>query len=70
MTDRERDIAASLQGRLEEIGFHVLNHLHEKTWPVYRDEAYIAEQHDRREQPDLLSLGTAQRQTAGTSCKG
>lgn len=31
LTDRERDIAASLQLRLEEIGFHVLNHLHEKT---------------------------------------
>jgi carbamoyltransferase len=31
LTDRERDIAASLQRRLEEIGFHVLNHLHEKT---------------------------------------
>ncbi|HEY0386179.1 MAG TPA: carbamoyltransferase N-terminal domain-containing protein, partial [Pyrinomonadaceae bacterium] len=31
LTDRERDIAASLQQRLEEVGFHVLNHLHEKT---------------------------------------
>lgn len=31
LTDRDRDIAASLQRRLEEIGFHVLNHLHEKT---------------------------------------
>ena len=31
LTDRERDIAASLQLRLEEIGFHVLNHLHEQT---------------------------------------
>ena len=31
LTDRERDIAASLQLRLEEIGFHVLNHLHELT---------------------------------------
>lgn len=31
LTARERDIAASLQQRLEEIGFHVLNHLHEKT---------------------------------------
>jgi carbamoyltransferase len=31
LTDRERDIAASLQLRLEEIGFHVLNHLHEET---------------------------------------
>lgn len=29
--DRERDIAASLQLRLEEVGFHVLNHLHERT---------------------------------------
>ena len=28
---RERDIAASLQLRLEEIGFHVLTNLHEKT---------------------------------------
>ncbi|HEY0406208.1 MAG TPA: carbamoyltransferase C-terminal domain-containing protein [Pyrinomonadaceae bacterium] len=31
LTERERDIAASLQRRLEEVGFHVLNHLHEKT---------------------------------------
>ena len=31
LSDRERDIAASLQFRLEEIGFHVLNHLHEQT---------------------------------------
>jgi carbamoyltransferase len=31
LTDRERDIAASLQLRLEEIGFHILNHLHEQT---------------------------------------
>ena len=31
LTDRERDIAASLQLRLEEVGFHVLNHLHQKT---------------------------------------
>ncbi|MBD0326273.1 MAG: carbamoyltransferase [Pyrinomonadaceae bacterium] len=31
LTKREQDIAASLQRRLEEIGFHVLNHLHEKT---------------------------------------
>lgn len=31
LTDRERDIAASLQQRLEEVGFHVLNHLHEQT---------------------------------------
>jgi carbamoyltransferase len=29
--DRERDIAASLQQRLEEVGFHVMNHLHEQT---------------------------------------
>jgi carbamoyltransferase len=31
LTDREQDIAASLQLRLEEVGFHVLNHLHERT---------------------------------------
>src|SRR6185503_14492916 len=31
LTERERDIAASLQQRLEEVGFHVLNHLHEET---------------------------------------
>jgi carbamoyltransferase len=31
ITDRERDIAASLQLRLEEVGFHILNHLHERT---------------------------------------
>ena len=31
LTDRERDIAASMQLRLEEVGFHVLNHLHEQT---------------------------------------
>lgn len=31
LTDRERDIAASLQARLEEVGFHILNHLHEET---------------------------------------
>jgi carbamoyltransferase len=31
LTEREEDIAASLQLRLEEVGFHVLNHLHEKT---------------------------------------
>src|SRR5437762_7162873 len=31
LTDRERDIAASLQKRLEEVGFHILNHLHERT---------------------------------------
>ncbi|HEX7329890.1 MAG TPA: carbamoyltransferase C-terminal domain-containing protein [Pyrinomonadaceae bacterium] len=31
LSDRDRDIAASLQLRLEEVGFHILNHLHEKT---------------------------------------
>src|SRR5690349_7500375 len=31
LTDRERDIAASLQLRLEEIALHVLNHLHLQT---------------------------------------
>ncbi|MFN7930368.1 MAG: carbamoyltransferase C-terminal domain-containing protein [Blastocatellia bacterium] len=31
LTDRERDIAASLQLRLEEVGFHILNHLHSVT---------------------------------------
>ena len=31
LSDRESDIAASLQLRLEEVGFHLLNHLHEKT---------------------------------------
>ena len=31
LTDRDRDIAASLQQRLEEVGFHVLQHLHEQT---------------------------------------
>jgi carbamoyltransferase len=31
LTDREQDIAASLQLRLEEVAFHVLNHLHEQT---------------------------------------
>jgi carbamoyltransferase len=31
LTDRERDIAASLQLRLEEVVFHVLNHLHAQT---------------------------------------
>ena len=30
-TDRESDIAASLQRRLEEVAFHVLNHLHAQT---------------------------------------
>jgi len=31
LTDRDRDIAASLQTRLEEVSFHILNHLHEET---------------------------------------
>ncbi|MBD0370051.1 MAG: carbamoyltransferase [Pyrinomonadaceae bacterium] len=31
LTDRERDIAASLQARLEEVCFHILNHLQEKS---------------------------------------
>src|SRR5215813_7371075 len=31
LLDRERDIAASLQLRLEEVGFHILNHLHAQT---------------------------------------
>jgi carbamoyltransferase len=31
LTAREHDIAASLQLRLEEVGFHVLNHLHAET---------------------------------------
>ncbi len=31
LTDRDRDLAASLQLRLEEIAFHILNHLHERT---------------------------------------
>jgi carbamoyltransferase len=31
LTEREHDIAASLQLRLEEVGFHILNHLHEAT---------------------------------------
>src|SRR6185503_8883152 len=31
LTDREHDIAASLQLRLEEVAFHVLNNLHERT---------------------------------------
>ena len=31
LTDRDRDLAASLQLRLEEVGFHILNHLHEET---------------------------------------
>jgi carbamoyltransferase len=29
--EREQDIAASLQQRLEEVGFHILNHLHDET---------------------------------------
>jgi len=31
LSDREHDIAASLQLRLEEVAFHVLRHLHERT---------------------------------------
>jgi len=31
LSDHERHIAASLQLRLEEVGFHILNHLHEQT---------------------------------------
>jgi carbamoyltransferase len=31
ITDRERDIAASLQLRLEDVGFHILNHLYKQT---------------------------------------
>ena len=31
LTDRERDIAASLQLRLEQVAFHILRHLHEQT---------------------------------------
>ncbi len=31
LSGRERDIAASLQLRLEEVGFHILNNLHERT---------------------------------------
>ncbi len=31
LTNRDRDIAASLQLRLEEVGFHILRHLHEQT---------------------------------------
>jgi carbamoyltransferase len=31
LAEREHDIAASLQQRLEEISFHILNHLHEQT---------------------------------------
>ena len=31
LTDRDQDLAASLQLRLEEIAFHILNHLHERS---------------------------------------
>jgi len=31
LTERDKDLAASLQLRLEEVSFHVLNHLHEQT---------------------------------------
>jgi len=31
LTDRDRDLAASLQLRLEEVAFHVLTHLHDQT---------------------------------------
>ena len=31
LTSHHEDVAASLQARLEEVGFHVLKHLHEKT---------------------------------------
>ncbi len=31
LTDRESDLAASLQLRLEEVAFHVLNHMHDET---------------------------------------
>jgi carbamoyltransferase len=31
LTERDQDFAASLQARLEEVGFHILNHLHEIT---------------------------------------
>jgi len=31
LTDRDRDLASSLQLRLEEVAFHILNHLHEQT---------------------------------------
>jgi carbamoyltransferase len=31
LTSHYEDIAASLQARLEEVGFHILNHLHQKT---------------------------------------
>ncbi|HEX3083099.1 MAG TPA: carbamoyltransferase C-terminal domain-containing protein, partial [Pyrinomonadaceae bacterium] len=31
LTERDRDLAASLQLRLEEVAYHVLNHLHDET---------------------------------------
>src|SRR5207253_9757950 len=31
LPDRDRDLAASVQLRLEEVAFHVLNHLHDET---------------------------------------
>ena len=31
LTERDRDLAASLQLRLEEVAFHTLNHIHEET---------------------------------------
>src|SRR2546423_2269694 len=31
LTDRDNDLAASLQQRLEEVAFHILNHLHDDT---------------------------------------
>jgi carbamoyltransferase len=31
LTERDQDIAASLQARLEEVAFHILNHLHSQT---------------------------------------
>src|SRR6185369_14529312 len=31
LTDHDRDIAARLQQRLEEVAYHILNHLHEQT---------------------------------------
>ena len=31
LTERDRDLAASLQLRLEEVAFHILNHLHRET---------------------------------------
>lgn len=31
LTERDRDLAASVQLRLEEVAFHVLNHLHDET---------------------------------------